>query len=108
VRAHHGRVTDRLPAIGGLAVKLPARVQSTALDAGALGTNFPKTIGADMDLRRLQHRRRGGGRGRSDPCHLDEVVLEQVLVVEPPRVVIQLENTGASVPPSRRLVATLV
>jgi serine protease AprX len=66
VRAHHGRVTDRLPAIGGLAVKLSARearalrgvkqvanvtlnarVHTTAVDAGALGTNFPKTIGAD-------------------------------------------------------------
>src|SRR5262245_31766174 len=30
VRAHHGRVTDRLPAVQGLAVKLPAR------QAGAL------------------------------------------------------------------------
>jgi serine protease AprX len=66
VRAHHGRVTDSLPAIGGLAVKLTARearalrsvkqvanvtlnarVHSTAVDAGPLGTNFPKTVGAD-------------------------------------------------------------
>ncbi len=67
VRAHHGRVTDRLPAVKGFAVKLPARqasalrldtkvrnvtlnsrVRTTAVDAGALGTNFPKTVGADQ------------------------------------------------------------
>src|SRR5689334_19523788 len=30
VRAHHGKVTDRLPAIGGFAVKLPAK-QARAL-----------------------------------------------------------------------------
>jgi serine protease AprX len=66
VRAHHGRVTDRLPAIGGLAVKLPARdarslrrskwvlnltlntrVHGTAVNAGTLATNYPKTVGAD-------------------------------------------------------------
>src|SRR5258708_85670 len=32
VRAHHGRVTDRLPLISGFAVKLPAR-EAKALDA---------------------------------------------------------------------------
>jgi serine protease AprX len=66
VRAHHGRVTDRLPAIGGLAVKLPARdarslrrskwvlnltlntrVHGTGVNAGTLATNYPKTVGAD-------------------------------------------------------------
>jgi serine protease AprX len=66
VRSHHGRVTDRLPAINGLAIKLPARqaralraskrvlnvtldtrVRSTAVGAGSLGTNYPKTVGAD-------------------------------------------------------------
>jgi serine protease AprX len=66
VRAHHGRVTDRLPAINGFAIKLPARearalrrskrvlnvtlntrVRNTGVDGGTLATNFPKTIGAD-------------------------------------------------------------
>jgi serine protease AprX len=66
VRSHRGKVTDRLPAINGLAVKLPARsarslrrnrfvlnvtlntrVHSTGIDGGTLATNYPKTIGAD-------------------------------------------------------------
>ena len=66
VRSHHGRVTDRLPAINGLAIKVPARdarslrrskwvlnvtlntrVHSTSIDAGLLATNYPKTVGAD-------------------------------------------------------------
>src|SRR3954469_13394718 len=63
VRAHHGKITDRLPSIQGFAVKLPARqakalraekrfvvnvtlntkvrTTSTGLDDGLL-TNFPK------------------------------------------------------------------
>jgi serine protease AprX len=66
VRFHHGRVTDRLPAINGFAIKLPARqaralgrstrvlnvtlntpVHSTGVDSGSLATNYPKTVGAD-------------------------------------------------------------
>ena len=69
VRAHHGRITDRLPSIQGFAVKLPARdakalrsskgvlnvtlntrVRSTSTDPSAadpLATNYPKTVGAD-------------------------------------------------------------
>ena len=66
VRSHHGRVTDRLPSINGFALKLPARqaralrrnrnvlnvtlntrVRATAIDAGALATNYPKSVGAD-------------------------------------------------------------
>jgi serine protease AprX len=66
VRSHHGRVTDRLPAINGFAVKLPARearslrrsrqvlnvtlntrVRNTGVDGGTLATNYPKTVGAD-------------------------------------------------------------
>ena len=66
VRSHHGRVTDRLPAINGFAIKLPARqaralrrnkrvlnvtlntrVRSTGVDGGSLATNYPKTVGAD-------------------------------------------------------------
>jgi len=66
VRFHHGRVIERLPAINGFAVKLPARqalallrskrvlnatlntrVHSTGVDGGSLATNYPKTIGAD-------------------------------------------------------------
>jgi serine protease AprX len=66
VRAHHGRVTDRLPAIGGLAVKISARdarslrrsksvlnltlntkVHGTGVNGGTLATNYPKTVGAD-------------------------------------------------------------
>ena len=68
VRAHHGKVTDRLPAISGFAVKLPAkqaralqRAQGASLnvtlntpreddrasDPSLLATNFPKTVGAD-------------------------------------------------------------
>jgi serine protease AprX len=66
VRFHRGRVIERLPAINGFAIKLPARrarallrskrvlnatlntrVHSTGVDAGSLATNYPKTIGAD-------------------------------------------------------------
>ena len=66
VRSHHGRVTDRLPAINGFAIKLPARqaralrrskrllnvtlnapVHSTGVNGGSLATTYPKTIGAD-------------------------------------------------------------
>jgi serine protease AprX len=66
VRRHRGRVTDRVPAINGLAVKLPARqarklkrrsrvvnvtlntrVRITSVGAGSLATNYPKTVGAD-------------------------------------------------------------
>ena len=66
VRSHHGRVTDRLPAINGFAIKLPARearalrrskqvlnvtlntrVRNTGVDGGSLATNYPKTVGAD-------------------------------------------------------------
>ncbi len=66
VRRHHGRVTDRLPAINGLAIKLPARqarvlrgtkqvlnvtldtrVRSTGVDGGSLATTYPRTVGAD-------------------------------------------------------------
>jgi serine protease AprX len=66
VRSHHGRVTDRLPAINGFAIKLPARqaralrrskrllnvtlnapVHSTGVNGGSLATNYPKTVGAD-------------------------------------------------------------
>src|SRR4051794_9878713 len=69
VRAHHGRVTDRLPSIHGLAVKVPARQAKrlraekkvvnvtlngkvhntgTAADTNSLlATTFPKTVGAD-------------------------------------------------------------
>jgi serine protease AprX len=66
VRAHHGRVTKRLPAVNGFAIKLPARsarslrhsrlvvnvtlntrVRTTGVDGGTLATNYPKTIGAD-------------------------------------------------------------
>ena len=66
VRRHRGRVIERLPAINGFAVKLPARrarallrnkrvlnatlnarVRLTGVDGGSLATNYPKTIGAD-------------------------------------------------------------
>ena len=66
VRAHHGRVTDRLSAIHGLVIRLPARearalraskrvldvtvnarVHSTAVSGGRLATTYPKTVGAD-------------------------------------------------------------
>ena len=66
MRRHRGRVTDRLPAINGLAVKLPARqarklrrskrvvnvtlntrVRITGVGGGSLATNYPKTVGAD-------------------------------------------------------------
>ncbi|HET6546908.1 MAG TPA: S8 family peptidase, partial [Solirubrobacter sp.] len=67
VRRHHGRVTDRLPAVKGFAVKLSARhartlrkakpvlnvtlntrVRAQSIDASTLATNFPKTTGADQ------------------------------------------------------------
>jgi serine protease AprX len=66
VRSHHGRVTKRLPAINGFAVKLPAReakalrnsrhvlnvtlntrVRGTGVSGGSLATTYPKTVGAD-------------------------------------------------------------
>lgn len=66
VRAHKGKVTDRLPSVQGFAVRLPAtqakalrahkrvtnvtlnrRVKTTAFDPALLATNFPKTVGAD-------------------------------------------------------------
>jgi serine protease AprX len=66
VRAHHGRVTQRIPLINGLAVKLTAedavalgrergviavtlnaKVKSQGVNAGRLNTNYPKTIRAD-------------------------------------------------------------
>ena len=66
VRSHHGRVTDRLSAIHGLVIRLPARqaralrdskrvldltingrVHSTAVSGGRLATTYPKTVGAD-------------------------------------------------------------
>ena len=66
VRSHHGRVRDRLPAINGFAIKLPARqaralrrekrvlnvtlntrMRSTGVDGGRLATNYPKSVGAD-------------------------------------------------------------
>src|SRR4051794_1368253 len=67
VRAHHGRITDRLPSIQGFAVKLPAR-QAKSLRAAkrvvnvtlntkvhntstgpsnGLLANYPQTVGAD-------------------------------------------------------------
>jgi hypothetical protein len=68
-------------------------VDEGELDEGELDRRRGRPVGeGDVDLRRLQHRRRCGRRGRSDQRHLDEivleqVVLEQVLVVEPPRMV---------------------
>jgi serine protease AprX len=66
VRSHHGRVTDRLPAINGFAIKVPARqaralrrgkriagvtlntrVHTTGVDGGSLATDYPKSVGAD-------------------------------------------------------------
>ena len=66
VRSHHGRVTNRLPAVNGFAVTLPAReagalrsstrvlnvtlntrMHSTGVDGGRLATTYPKTVGAD-------------------------------------------------------------
>ena len=66
MRRHHGRVTDRLPAINGLAIRVPARqarvlrrskqvlnvtlntrVRSTGVDGGSLATTYPQTVGAD-------------------------------------------------------------
>jgi serine protease AprX len=66
VRKHHGRVTQRLPLIHGLAVKLSAKeaaalgrernvvavtlnakVKGQGVDSGRLNTNYPKTIKAD-------------------------------------------------------------
>ena len=59
-------MTDRLPAINGLAIRLPARqaralrrskqvlnvtlntrVRSTGVDGGSLATTYPQTVGAD-------------------------------------------------------------
>ena len=67
VRAHHGRVTNRLPSLNGFAIKLAARdarllrrsqqvvnvtlntrVHATGVDGGSLATTYPKTIGADQ------------------------------------------------------------
>lgn len=67
VKAHKGKVTDKLPAVGGFAVQLPAKqakalkgakgvlnvtlnakVNSTAFSSELLATNFPKTTGADQ------------------------------------------------------------
>jgi serine protease AprX len=67
VRAHHGRVTDRLPSLNGFAIKLAARdaralrrskhvvnvtlntrVHPTGVDGGGLATTYPKTVGADQ------------------------------------------------------------
>ncbi len=66
VRSHHGRVTARLEAINGFALRLPARqaaalrrdrhvlnvtlnarVHTTGVDGGTLATTYPKSIGAD-------------------------------------------------------------
>ncbi len=70
VRAHHGKVTDRLPSIQGFALKLPAReakalraekfvvnvtlntkVHNTSSGSGSSGsllqTTYPQTVGAD-------------------------------------------------------------
>ena len=66
VRSHDGRVTNRLPAINGFAIELPARearslrrsrrvlnvtlntrVRNAGIDASTLATNYPQTIGAD-------------------------------------------------------------
>ncbi|MBE2319505.1 S8 family serine peptidase [Solirubrobacter sp. CPCC 204708] len=67
VKAHKGKVTDKLPAVNGFAVKLPAKqagvlktvkgvanvtlntkVNTTGVSAEQLVTNFPKTTGADQ------------------------------------------------------------
>jgi serine protease AprX len=66
VRSRHGRVTNRLPAINGFAIKLTATqaralgrskkilnvtpnapVHITGVDSGSVATNYPKTVGAD-------------------------------------------------------------
>ncbi|MEO8687467.1 MAG: ice-binding family protein [Solirubrobacteraceae bacterium] len=66
VRSHGGRVTERLPAINGFAVRLPARrartllrskrilnvtlnarIHANGVGGGSLATNYPKTVGAD-------------------------------------------------------------
>ena len=66
VRSHDGRVTDRLPDIDGLVIRIPARrapalrdskqvlnvtlngrVHSTSVNGGSLATTYPKTVGAD-------------------------------------------------------------
>jgi serine protease AprX len=66
IRSHHGRVTSRLPAVNGFAVRLPAReagalrgsgrvlnvtlnarMHRTGVDGGRLATTYPKTVGAD-------------------------------------------------------------
>jgi serine protease AprX len=65
-RSHHGRVTNRLPAVNGFAVELPAReagalrssrrvlnvtlntrMRRTGVDGGRLATTYPLTVGAD-------------------------------------------------------------
>jgi hypothetical protein len=58
------------------------------VDPGELDRRRGRDLGeGDVDLRRLHRRHRRGRRDRPDERHLDEVVLEQVVVVEPPRVV---------------------
>jgi serine protease AprX len=66
VRAHRGRVTERLPAVNGFAIRLPARraraldrsrpilnvtlnarIRPNGVGGGSLATNYPKTVGAD-------------------------------------------------------------
>lgn len=67
VKAHKGKITNKLPAVQGFAVKLPAKqakalkaakgvlnvtlnskVRSTSFSPELLATNFPKTTGADQ------------------------------------------------------------
>ncbi|MDA0180413.1 S8 family serine peptidase [Solirubrobacter phytolaccae] len=67
VKAHKGKITDKLPAVQGYAVKLPAKqakalksvkgvlnvtlnskVKTTSFSPELLATNFPKTTGADQ------------------------------------------------------------
>lgn len=67
VKAHKGKITDKLPAVRGFAVTLPAKqakalksakgvlnvtlnskVKSTSFSPELLATNFPKTTGADQ------------------------------------------------------------
>ena len=96
VKAHKGKVTDKLPAVRGLAVKLPAKqasvlrsakgvrnvtlnskVHTTGVTAAQLATYFPKTTGADLAWAQgftgkgvgvVQDRRpEGRGRGHRDP-----------------------------------------
>ena len=51
VRSHHGRVTDRLPAVNGLAIRLPAR-QARAL------RRSKRVLNVTLNTARAQHRRR--------------------------------------------------